>query len=86
MAGTLEGCLGMFQGPPQSKSGRALWKALPAGSSCAGAVKPCMGCWPTAHTKITVRVVLRRASLNIHITLRHNYFSLNQAEVNGSQN
>lgn len=32
MVGTLEGSLGMFQGLPQSKSGRALWKALPAGS------------------------------------------------------
>lgn len=85
MASTLKRGLGVFQGLPQRKSGRALWKALPAGSSCAGAVKTCMHCWPTAHTKITVQVVLRRASLNIHITLRHNYFSPNQAEVNGSQ-
>lgn len=45
MAGTLEGSLAMFQGLPQSKSGRALWKALPAASSCSGA---------PAHTKITV--------------------------------
>lgn len=43
-----------FQGLPQSRSRRALWKALPAGSSCAGAIKPCSHCWPTAHTKITV--------------------------------
>lgn len=50
------------------------------------AVEPRTGGWVTsAHTVITVQVIFRRAPLNNHLTLRHDYSSLKQPEVNVNQ-